>query len=64
MAVHPEDPCLIPSTHIAVTPLSVTPVPGHPIPCSDLLPDQAPGAHVVHRHACRKNTHTHKQGEN
>lgn len=62
MAVHPEDPGSIPSTHIAVTPLSVTPAPGHPVPSSDLLP-QAPGTLVVHRHACRENTHTHKQEE-
>ena len=38
--------------------LSMTPVPGHPMPFSGLWP---PGIHVVHIHTSMQNTHTHTE---
>jgi hypothetical protein len=49
----PDDPGLISSSQ-----LTVTPVLGE---LDDFFqPPQAPGMHVVHRHTCRQNFHTHK----
>lgn len=46
-----------PSTHTGSSQPSETSVPGDLMPFSTLL---RPCTHVVHGHACRQNTHTHK----
>lgn len=38
---------------------SITPVPVNPVP--SFWPPWAPDMHVVHRHPCRQNTHSHKK---
>jgi hypothetical protein len=53
----PEDPGLIPSTHMAAHRHMLTLVPGDPTPSSGF---NRHCMHVVHILKCRQNTHKHK----